>query len=270
MSTEKTDRDKTGDTFLSMRGVDLDLREATVLDHVDLDVKKGELLALIGGNGAGKSTVLRCMAGLWRPKAGSITINGLDRFEADLEIRKFTSYLPPNSQFETTSSIRDNVMLFAKAYDLPDSVCRERMDSLLRMFGLKEVQDKTMGSLSKGEKKKTSLACALISGAKLYLLDEPFTDGIDPRGYAALKQVLNKLAANREITAVFATQILEMAVELADRIAVVNYGRILAVGTPEELRSAAGLPKSANFADIFAKLASKDTDKPANDYLDSL
>jgi ABC-2 type transport system ATP-binding protein len=250
--------------------VDLSIAGNTVLDHVDLEVRKGELMALVGGNGAGKSTILRCMAGIWRPTAGTITIDGLDRFDDDLEIRRFTSYLPPNSEFELISTIRDNVMLFAKAYNLPDSLCRERMDSLLRMFGLKEVQDKTMGALSKGEKKKTALACALISGAKLHLLDEPFTDGIDPRGYAALKQVLNKLAANRGITAVFATQILDMAVELADRIAVVNYGRILAIGSPDELRSAAGLPESAKFAEVFAKLASKDTDKPANDYLESL
>ncbi|MCK5844255.1 MAG: ABC transporter ATP-binding protein [Victivallales bacterium] len=263
-------RDAVGDTFISMSGVDLTISDRTVLDHVDLDVAQGELLALVGGNGAGKSTVLRCLAGLWRPKTGTIEIGGLDRFDDDLEIRRFTAYLPPNPEFDYSNSIRENVAFFAEAYGLPEKLSRDRMDSLLRMFGLKDAQDKAMVALSKGERKKTALACALISGARLYLLDEPFTDGIDPRGYAALKEVLEKLAANREITVVFATQILEMAVELADRIAVVNYGRILAVGTPDELRLAADLPKTASFAEVFAKLASKETEKPANDYLESL
>jgi ABC-type multidrug transport system ATPase subunit len=270
MKLAEKERGPVGEAFVEMSGVDLSIAGATVLDHVDLKINRGELLALVGGNGAGKSTILRCMAGLWPPDAGEIKVDGLDRFEDDLAIRKFTSYLAPDFQFGISISVRDTVRMFAEAYNLDDALCRDRMDSLLRMFGLKEVQDKNMAELSKGERKKTALACSLISGALLYIFDEPFTDGIDPRGYDALRTVMNKLAANRNVTAVFATQILDMAVELADRIAVVNYGRILAIGTPEELREAAGLPESATFAEAFAKLASKDTDKPAADYLESL
>ena len=263
-------RDPVGETFVLMSAVDLKLSGETVLDHVDLEIKKGELLALVGGNGAGKSSILRCMSGLWKQEKGTISIDNLDRFDDDLAIRKFTSYLTPETHIPTHLTIRESVRVFAEAYGLTEELYRNRMDSLLRMFGLKENQDKIIGALSKGEKKKTALTCALISGAKFYILDEPFTDGIDPQGYNALRKILNKLAEDRDITAVFATQILDIAVSLADRIAIVNYGRILAVGTPEELREAANLPEAVAFDEVFAKLASNETQKPAEDYMNSL
>lgn len=263
-------REPVGDTFACMSKVDLKINRETVLDHVNLEIKKGELLALVGGNGAGKSSILRCLTGLWSPDKGNITINKLDRFKDDLEIRSFTSYLTPETHIPKHLSIRESVRIFSEAYGLPEDLYRERMDSLLRMFGLKSCQDKVIASLSKGEKKKTALTCSLISGAQFYILDEPFTDGIDPQGYNAFRKILNKLAENRNITAVFATQILDMAVTLADRIAVVNYGRILAIGTAEELRKYAKLPETAAFDEVFAKLSSKETQKPAEEYLDSL
>ena len=157
-----------------------------------------------------------------------------------------------------------------EAYGVEEAEYHERMDSLLRMFDLKDRQDRNTLRLSKGELKKACLAAVLVSGATFYILDEPFTGGIDPRGYDAFRRVVDRLAANREITAVFATQVLELALALADRIAVVNYGRILAVGTVEELRDAAHLGADAPFAQVFARLASKDSAVPVEDFLSSL
>ena len=270
MNTNKKQRDSAGDIYVSMSGIDLKIAGQTILDHVDVEVRKGELLAFVGGNGAGKSSILRCMAGLWKPDSGKITIAGLDRIEDDLAIRMFTSYLPPELTIPKHLTVRESVRIFAEAYSIPEELYRKRMDSLLRMFGMKNSQDKMLSALSKGEKKKTALTCALISGAEFYILDEPFTDGIDPQGYNALRNILDKLAANRDITAVFATQILDMAVSLADRIAVVNFGRVLAVGTPEELRKTAKLPESAPFDEVFAKLASRESTVPTEEYIDSL
>lgn len=269
-SLKKDERSPAGDVYARMFGVDFSIAGETVLDHVNLELKRGELLALVGGNGAGKSSVLRCLAGLWKPESGKIMINGFDRFDDDLAIRRITSYLPPESVLPTQLTIRECVRVFAEAYNLTEEVFRDRMDSLLRMFGLKDSQDKTLISLSKGERKKTALTCSLVTGAEFFILDEPFTDGIDPQGYDALRRILAKLAANRNITAVFATQILDMAVSLADRIAVVNYGRILAIGTPEELRESANLAENAGFDEVFAKLASKETEKPIEDFITSL
>ena len=153
---------------------------------------------------------------------------------------------------------------------MDESDYRERQDSLLRMFDLKERQDRSAALLSKGERKKACLACVLVTGARLYLLDEPFTGGIDPRGYDAFRRIMDRLAANRGITGVFATQVLDMAVALADRIAVVNYGRILAVGTPAELREVARAPAEADFPEVFARLATRDSDVPVEEFLASL
>lgn len=269
MESTLPSRQPAGPPILTMRGVDLRIGRRTVLDHVDLDVHKGELLALVGANGAGKSSVLRCMAGVWEPTAGTITVNGLDRFADDLAIRRFTAYLPPDPSLRALS-LRENLRVIADAYDLGEQQYRERMDSLLRMFDLKHLQDSRVNTLSKGEKKKACLAMVLITGASCYLLDEPFTGGIDPRGYAALRRVLDRLAANRDVTVVFATQVLDMAVALADRIAVVNGGRILAIGTVDELRKTAGAAAGVPFDEVFARLGSRDTDVPAEHFLAAL
>jgi ABC-type multidrug transport system ATPase subunit len=262
-------RGKTGDVFLEMNGVDFRVGGQTILDHVDLEVLKGELLALVGINGAGKSSILRCMAGVWEPTSGEIRIDGLDRKTDDLAIRRFTAYLPPDPALHSLS-IRENIRIFAEAYGVEPAEYRRRMDSLLRMFDLKDKQDKNALMLSKGELKKACLAAVLVSNARLYLLDEPFTGGIDPRGYDSFRRVLERLASNRDITAVFATQVLELAISLADRIAVVNYGRVLAVGTTEELREAAHLGPDVPFGEVFARLASKDSDVPVQEFLSLL
>lgn len=269
MTIETRGRAECGDVFVEMKGVELRLQRTTILDHVDLTVHKGELLALVGINGAGKSSILRCMAGMWRPTKGDIKIDGLDRSDDDLAIRRFTAYLPPEPSLHSLS-IRENVRLFAEAYGVEEKDYHERMDSLLRMFDLKEKQDKNALFLSKGELKKACLAAVLVTGAKFYILDEPFTGGIDPRGYNSLQRVLERLASNRDLTAVFATQILELATALADRIAIVNYGRILAIGTVDELREAAQLGSDVPFGEVFARLASKDSDVPVETFLASL
>ena len=262
-------RDPCGDLFIEMEAVELRILNQTILDHVDLSVRKGELLAIVGANGAGKSSLLRCMAGVWEPTAGTIRIGGLDRHSDDLAIRRFTAFLPPDPALHRLS-IRENIRIFADAYGVEPADYHARMDSLLRMFDLKEKQDTNARSLSKGELKKACLAAVLCTDARLYLLDEPVTGGIDPRGYSALRRVLARLAANREITVVFATQVLELAVALADRIAVINYGRILGVGSVAELREAAHAEPEAPFSEVFARLASKDSDVPVEDFLRAL
>ena len=93
MTPEKRERQPAGDPFLTMKGVDLKLGKQTVLDHVNLEVRRGELLALVGANGAGKSSILRCMAGVWEATEGEIQVDGLDRLRDDLAIRRFTAYL---------------------------------------------------------------------------------------------------------------------------------------------------------------------------------
>lgn len=264
-----SDRDPCGPEYATMKGVELKIGGRTILDYVDLSVREGELLALVGANGAGKSSVIRCMAGMWEPTAGEIKVGGLDRQTDDLAIRRNTAYLPPDPALHSIS-IRENIRLFAEAYCVEEPVYHERQDALLRMFDLKEKQDTSAQSLSKGELKKACLAAVLVTGASFYILDEPFTGGIDPRGYDALRRVLEQLASNRKITVVFATQVLDLAVALADRIAVINNGRVLAIGTIEELREAAHVDKSATFAEVFGRLASKDTEVPVGDYLAQL
>lgn len=265
----RADRGPCGDSFAELKGVELAIGRTTILDHVDLTVRKGELLALVGVNGAGKSSILRCLAGMWEPARGTIAINGLDRRKDDLAIRRFTAYLPPDPTLHTLS-IRENIRLFAEAYGVEEAEYHRRMDSLLRMFDLKEKQDRNVLTLSPGERKKACLAAVLVTGARLYLLDDPFAGGIDPRGHLALQRALDRLAANREVTVVFATQVLELATALSDRIAVVNYGRVLAIGSAEELREAAHLGPEAPFAEVFARLASKDSTVPVEDFLASL
>jgi len=134
----------------------------------------------------------------------------------------------------------------ADAYGVDPALARERLHALLDMFDLAEKQDAATHPLSKAEAKKAARAGALVTGAHLYLLDEPFTGGIDPRGYHALMQVTGELGANRRVTVVFTTQILELAEELADRVALIDNGHLLAFDSVAGRRSRAELGASAS------------------------
>ncbi|MBI3828971.1 MAG: ABC transporter ATP-binding protein [Planctomycetes bacterium] len=239
------------------------------LADANLRVKRGELLGLIGPNGAGKSTVLKVMAGLLRPQQGSVVVEGLDRYRDHLAIRTFTTYLPDQPNLFLHFRGIEHLQLIGDLYGVEKGERDRRIGSFARLFDLSEILTKRIATYSNGQYKKLALAAAFLTNARVYLLDEPETGGIDPPASSALRQILATLKERHDVTIVWATQIVEMAEKLCDRIAIVDDGRIQALGTLAELRAAYGEPQ-ADLARLFALVTGKDKDLLVSEVLQSM
>ena len=237
------------------------------LEGISLRVKEGELFGVVGPNGAGKTTLLRCLVGLLQPREGNVRLDGLDRRTQDLEIKRFSAYLPSNPHVYPNFTARRWMKMMADIYGVPADVRDERTDQLLRMFDLTEIADKRVAFYSDGQYKKTAVCGVLVTGVRLYLLDEPFTGGIDPSGHEVLKEVLRGFREDKDTTVVYATQILELAEQVCTRIAILDRAKLIAVGTVEELQQQAGASEPS-LSEIYAKLVGRDFAEAAKAFLE--
>jgi ABC-type multidrug transport system ATPase subunit len=230
-----------------------------VLRGINLHVPKGDVLALMGPNGSGKSTLLAVLAGVLSPIKGHVSINGLRRRstpENELAIRKQVVYLPADPFLPPLRTGREWVLAVGRVYDIEIDHLIDHAERLLDLFDLKEKADSPISSYSTGQQKKIALCCALATEAPVMLLDEPFSGGLDPSGIQALRKVLQSLAARDDVTIVFATPVPELVQELADQIAVIAGGKLLAVNKLDALRQQAGC--SGGVAEVYEKLVKPD------------
>jgi ABC-2 type transport system ATP-binding protein len=210
-----------------------------VLKNVSLQVNTGELVALVGPNGMGKSTLLGVMAGTLSPQHGRVLIQGLERKstpEAELAIRRQTVYLPDRPWLPKNRTGREFLMAVGRLYQRPEEPLMDHVERLLDVFELHREGEWPIRSYSQGQQKKISIAGALVTAVPVLLLDEPFSGGLDPSGILALKYILRKLVQHDEATVVMTTPVPELLDELADRIAIIQNGEILAYDTPAGLR----------------------------------
>lgn len=238
-----------------------------VLKGVSFEVKRGEVIGVIGPNGMGKSTLLGVLAGILSPIEGYVEINGLRRKStpvAELEIRRQVAYLPAESWVPSHLTAREFILAVGKLYDHPISKLMEHCNRLLDLFSLADHADLPMRSYSTGQKKKVVLAATLITEAPLLVLDEPFSGGLDPAGILALKRVLQHLAARDDITIVMATPAPEIVGEIADRILVLHDGQVRLFGTVQEIQEAAGI--SGGISEIMAWVTDPENEKHIGQY----
>jgi len=222
--------------MITVNGIVKMFDSETVLDHLSLEVPRGELFAILGPNGCGKTTLLKCLAGLYVPIEGTITIDGLDRRRDHLAIRRFVSWLPDQPFLYTNFTGEGWLKMVASFYEIDEPKSRKQIGELLDIFDLKSLGSKRITHYSNGQYKKLAICGALITNARLYIFDEPFTGEIDPPGVAALKEILRAMAKRDDITCVFSTQMVDQAEQLAERVGVLHNGRFAAVGTAAELR----------------------------------
>ena len=210
-----------------------------VLRKINLTIETGHLVAIIGPNGMGKSTLLGVMAGTLSPQKGTVTINGLIRksnVEDELSIRRTTVFLPDKPWLPRNQTGREYLIGVGRLYEITDEDLLDHIERLLRVFELEKEGDWPIRSYSAGQQKKIALCSALVTRAKTYLLDEPFSGGLDPSGILALKQILRRLVDRDGATVVMTTPVPELLEELADAIIVLRQGEVVAYDSPEGLR----------------------------------
>jgi daunorubicin resistance ABC transporter ATP-binding subunit len=223
---------------ISVRGLHKHFGPTRALDGVDLDVRPGELLGLLGPNGAGKTTLVRILATLLRPSAGTVRVFGADVVEEAEAVRRQISLTGQYAAVDELLTGRENLLMFAELLQLRPAAARRRADVLLERFDLTEAADRPARQYSGGMRRRLDLASSLLIAPRLLFLDEP-TTGLDPRTRTDMWQVVRELA-DEGTTLLLTTQYLEEADHLADRIVVIDRGRIIADGTGDELKDRAG------------------------------
>ncbi|MFN8224069.1 MAG: ATP-binding cassette domain-containing protein [Gaiellales bacterium] len=212
--------------------------EVRALDGVDLDVDEGTVLGLLGPNGAGKTTTVRILTTLLRPDAGSARVDGLDVVGQAHQVRHLIGLSGQYAAVDENLTARENLWMFGRLYQLSSVESRARADELLDRFDLAAAADRPAKTFSGGMRRRLDLASALIGRPRLLFLDEP-TTGLDPRSRLAMWDVI-RTQVREGATLLLTTQYLEEADELANDIAVVDHGRIIARGTSDELKSRVG------------------------------
>jgi ABC-2 type transport system ATP-binding protein len=219
----------------------IDFRQLTKSYHafqalapLSLSVQTGEMFGFLGPNGAGKTTTIRLMMGILIPSGGEVRIDGLDCHRDGVQVKRRVGYLPDNPIFYDYLRGREILQFVGEMHDLTRAEAQARTQRLLAELGLDEVAEEFAVNYSMGMKKKLGLACALIHEPSVLILDEP-TNGLDPRAARDVQERLRKSAA--EGTTVFlSTHLLDMAERLCSRIGIIHRGRLVATGSPQELK----------------------------------
>jgi ABC-2 type transport system ATP-binding protein len=206
------------------------------LDNVSFEVQQGEIVGLLGPNGAGKSTTMKILTTYLHPTAGTAEVGGFDILEDPLKVRKAIGYLPEILPLYMDMDVRGYLDFVARARGLLGADLKKRTDLVLDECGLRPMYRRIVRELSKGFKQRTGLAQALIHNPDIIVLDEP-TSGLDPHQIVEIRQLIRRLAANK--TVILSTHILQEVEATADRIVIINHGRIVGDGTIEELRNRA-------------------------------
>ena len=223
---------------IQVEGLTRSFGETVALDGVDLVVRPGGVVGLLGPNGAGKTTLVRILATLLRPTSGTVRVFGHDVVDEPHAVRRRISLTGQYAAVDGLLTGRENLVMFADLLGLSGRSARVRADELLTRFDLLEAADRRASTYSGGMRRRLDLASSLIVPPSLLFLDEP-TTGLDPRTRNQMWDVITELVS-AGTTLLLTTQYLEEADQLADRILVIDHGRIIADGTGDELKAAAG------------------------------
>lgn len=227
-----------GGPIIKVSGVSKHYKKVTALNNVTLDVAARGVTALLGPNGAGKTTLVRIMATLLPMTKGTVTAAGLDVVADSQKLRRIIGLAGQYAAVDEYLTARENLEMVGRLYHLGKSVAKKRADELIKQFDLSEAADRTLKTYSGGMRRRLDLAASIVAHPKILFLDEP-TTGLDPRGRFAMWNIIRDLV-DEGTTVVLTTQYLEEADQLADKVFVIDHGRIIAHGTPDELKRKVG------------------------------
>jgi ABC-2 type transport system ATP-binding protein len=224
------------------------------VDRLTLHIGRGEVFAFLGPNGAGKTTTIKLMCGLLFPTAGKVRIGGFDIEHEGDKARQLVSYVPDQPYLYEKLTGREFLQFIADMYGLGRGHGRQRIQEMIELFGLGDFVDDLTERYSHGMRQRTVFAAALLHQPEVLIVDEP-TVGLDPRSVRLLKDLLRKEASGGT-TVFLSTHSLDIAQELADRIGIVDHGRLISCGPLDSLRKQAAVDGSLE--DIFLKLTQED------------
>ncbi|MCG8482988.1 MAG: ABC transporter ATP-binding protein [Clostridia bacterium] len=204
------------------------------VDNVSLKIEDGEIFGLLGPNGAGKSTIIKMIMGLLKPNSGEITVNGMDITKKLLEIKKILGLVPQDLAIYDSISARENVEYFGKLYGLRGKDLKSKVNEALKFTGLLERHKVKPKKFSGGMKRRLNIACAIMHNPKIIIMDEP-TVGIDPQSRNHILEAVRELN-KRGVTILYTSHYMEEAEAICDRIGIIDHGRLIALGTKEELK----------------------------------
>ena len=222
-------------------------KEKVAVDEINLQIKKGELFALLGTNGAGKTTTIKMLSGLILPTSGDIEIENMDMKKDIFKIKEILNVSPQETAIAPNLTVKENLEFMAGVYQISNK--EKKIDELIKQFKLEEILNKRTKTLSGGWQRRLSIAISLINHPKILFLDEP-TLGLDVIARKELWKVINELKG--KITIILTTHYMEEAESLSDRIGIMANGKLVDVGTSEDLIKKT---KTNNFEDAFVSIA---------------
>lgn len=211
----------------------------TAVDHIDFNVRQGEIFGFLGPNGAGKTTTISMLITISKPTAGNATILGSDILKQSIDVRRGIGVVPQEYTADEDLTGNENILLCADLYGIPRSISKKRADDLFNLVELTAFKDKRVQTYSGGMRRRLELACGLINRPKVLFLDEP-TLGLDVQTRAATWNYVRMLKKEYGMTLFLTTHYLEEADALCDRIAIIDHGKIVVVGSPGELKDSLG------------------------------
>jgi ABC-2 type transport system ATP-binding protein len=241
-----------GESVIVIKDLVKQFDDVTAVDGLTLEIRQGELFSLLGPNGAGKTTTINILNGIIAPTKGTALVGGYDVHTHLQEIKALIGVCPQEAAVFKFLTARENIELFGQLHAIPTSEIRERMDTLLEILELTEASDRKVKGYSGGMLRKLNLIIALISDPQIAFLDEP-TVGMDPRARRATWDFIASLKT-RNKTIILTTHYIEEAETLSDRVGIIDYGKLIELGAPQELMDK---HDAANLEEVFLKITGR-------------
>jgi ABC-2 type transport system ATP-binding protein len=242
----------TKDSAIIIKDLVKQFEDVTAVNELTLEIREGELFSLLGPNGAGKTTTINILNGILQPTAGTAIVGGYDVQTNLQEVKALIGMCPQEAAVFQFLNARENIELFGKLHAVPKKALDERTNTLLELLDLTEVSNRKVKGYSGGMLRKLNLIIALISDPKIAFLDEP-TVGMDPRARRATWTFIESLK-NQGKTIILTTHYIEEAEALSDRVGIMDYGKLIELGTPQELMEKYNVK---NLEEVFLKITGR-------------
>ena len=226
--------------------------DVTAVDGLSLEVEKGELFGLLGPNGAGKTTTINVLCGLLEPTSGSVSVGGYDVRKEPDKVKELIGVCPQETAVFSYLTGRENVELFGNLHAMPKEKLKKNIEELLRKLGLLEDANRRVGKYSGGMRRRTNLIMALVHDPEIAFLDEP-TVAMDVQSRHAVWDFIKEFRKQNK-TVILTTHYMEEAEELCDRVGIIDHGKLIALGAPEQLKAKF---KAKNLEEVFIQLTGR-------------